>query len=214
MEEFLQHALSPVNLVYTGLLILMLVYWSTVILGVLDLHSMDIDMDVDADANLDMDMDADADGHFHGVLKFFHVGDVPVMILVSIAILIMWANSMLATHYLESSSILLTLALVLPNLFIGLLVAKVATLPLKHLFETPEDEKLTNEKMIGMRCTVKTGEVNDRFGQAEIGTGAAPHVINVRTRSKSTLHKGDQAVIVDYDEDDNVYAVAPLDLEV
>ena len=49
----------------------------------------------------------------------------------------MWANPILATHYSKSTSLLLSFAVIVPNTIIGLLMAKVANLPLKHMFETP-----------------------------------------------------------------------------
>ena len=48
MSEIIQAAFSGVNLVYTILLIVMLVYWCIVLLGVIDLDPLGIDLDVDA----------------------------------------------------------------------------------------------------------------------------------------------------------------------
>ena len=81
MWELIQWAFSPVNVLFTGLLILVVLYWVTVILGALDIHIFDVDVsdsgghdvdvgdighDVDVDVG-DMGHDVDAGGADHDV---------------------------------------------------------------------------------------------------------------------------------------------------
>ena len=85
MRELLEASISYVNFPFTVLLGLVLLYWITVIVGLLDLDLFDVDLDVDADVDVDVDVDVDAGADVPGVggagiatLRFFHVGTVPV----------------------------------------------------------------------------------------------------------------------------------------
>ena len=109
MNELIQTAFAPVNLVYTFLLILVLIYWLFIIIGALDFGSLDLDFDIDADVDVDMDIDVDADidtdveagsgaGWFIGFLHFFNFGKMPFMVIMSFLILFSWTFSMLANY--------------------------------------------------------------------------------------------------------------------
>ncbi len=90
MIELMQLAFYPINMVFTMLLISIVVYWLTVILGVLDTDLFDMDLpDMDADADMDADVDANLDtGVAWGVLHWFYVGEVPIMMLLTPASII------------------------------------------------------------------------------------------------------------------------------
>ena len=55
MIELISIAFSPLNIVFTVLLILIVLYWITVILGVLDVDLFDIDFDTDVDVDAEVD---------------------------------------------------------------------------------------------------------------------------------------------------------------
>ena len=83
MQELLQAAFSPPNIVFTTLLLVVLLYWASVFMGLLDMGSFDVDLDVDLDVDVDIDADVDADadvsaGGIAGILHFFNVGQVPL----------------------------------------------------------------------------------------------------------------------------------------
>ena len=63
MSEFFSTLFSPANALATGFLVLIIVYWLTVILGLLDMETIDIDVDMDVDVDVDVDVDA---GHGGG----------------------------------------------------------------------------------------------------------------------------------------------------
>ena len=88
MMELVEHAFSGVNLLYTILLMMVLVYWLIVILGLIDLDAFDLDLDADVDGGLDAH-----EGGFSW-LAYFNVGEAPIMFFVSIVTLVMWVVSM------------------------------------------------------------------------------------------------------------------------
>ena len=64
--------------------------------------------------------------------------------------------------------------------------------------------------MVGRTCVVITNEVTDKFGQAQIDTSGAPLIINVRTYGDVILTKGESALIIKEDRENNLYTVAKL----
>jgi len=95
MYELIQTAFSPVNLIYTFLLIIVIMYWLSIIIGALDFGSFDIDFDIDADVDIDIDVDAEIEtgssSNLAGVLHFFNFGKLPFMVIMSFAVLFAWA---------------------------------------------------------------------------------------------------------------------------
>ena len=72
MNELIQLALHPFNIVYTMLLIIAVLYWLTVIIGVLDINALDINFDLDVDSDIDIDGEMNAGGGIGGILQFFN----------------------------------------------------------------------------------------------------------------------------------------------
>ena len=62
MAELMTLALSPINLVFTLLLLMVILYWIIVILGVLDVDLFQVDL-----SDFDADGDLGVDGDVHGV---------------------------------------------------------------------------------------------------------------------------------------------------
>lgn len=216
MLDLFSVAFSPINVVFTVLLIVTIIYWVLVILGALDVDVLSIG----ADADLDIDADADADvaagggGALRALLAFFHVGELPVMVLVSLMVLSLWVIAMLATHYLNPGhSLLLAVPLLLGNLLISALVVKVASKPARMAFAALNRDCNASREVVGRIGTVVTTEVSQSVGQVEVPTGASPILLNAVTEDGQVLHKGDEAVVVSVRKAQGVYVVAPVELE-
>ena len=216
MNELLQAALSPVNLLYTLLLVLVLLYWLTVIIGALDMNALDIDFDMDVDADMDIDVDVDSDidvnggaaAWLAGALQFFNFGKMPMMVILSFTILFTWMINILMNHYIGQGSIPFAIALMMPNLLISLLLTKLFTTPLVPLFKqinTPEK----NVDYIGMTCTLLVSATETKKGQAEIFHNSSAHLVYVKVskNDRETIRKGEKAVIVDKATDEDVYFI-------
>ncbi|MFP4054096.1 MAG: hypothetical protein ACLFV7_09555 [Phycisphaerae bacterium] len=221
MWELIVAAFAPANVVFTVLLILVLLYWVCVILGALDLDFLDVDI-VDADADVDMDVDADVEaggdvdvGWLRTLLLFFYVGDMPVMIIFSLAILSAWVFSMFANQWLNPGGGWgMALVLVVPNLLVTAVVVKIVGKPFAKLFSMMNEDKNAPRKVMGRLCRVITTTVTaDALGQAEMEGTGAPLLLNVRTERGETLHRGDEAVVIGQDKATGVYIVAPVDME-
>ena len=213
MSELLRAAISAVNLPYTILLGLIVLYWISVIIGFFDLDLFDFDLDTDVDADVDVDVDVDAGGLGGigiAVLKFFHVGQMPITILISFFALSTWVISVLANYYTSNSNFLFSLLFFVPNVIISLFVTKFCTLPFRALFVKLNKEGEDTEEVVGRMCVVTSSRVDSKFGQAEIRTAAAPLQLNVRTLGDEVLEKGEEVPVVQEDPGRNFYIVSRL----
>jgi hypothetical protein len=224
MLEFIYEALRPVNLPFTVLLGVTTFYWILVGLGALDFnHDAGVDIGHDADVSVDAHADVHGDVHHDlthsadgiqgtvkAALQFLNFGNVPTMIVASIMALSLWTCSMMANHYFNSGSILRAFVLLVPNLLLTAVITKVATTPLKSLFSALNREYEEHKPVVGRTCTIMTSEVTDRFGQAQIDTSGAPLLINVRTYGEASFAKGETALIIKEDKENNLFTVAKL----
>lgn len=215
MVELIQAAFSPVNLVFTVLLILIVTYWVTVIIGVMDVELFDVDLpDGDVDLDAEGNIDAEGSGMFRSILQFFYVGEVPIMLLFSILILSIWAMGMIGNHYFNPANLMI---LALPvygvSLIASLFVCKVIAMPIKKFYDMFNKDYNAPRKTMGRICTVVTSTVSDQMGQAEVKTRGAPIILNVVSDSDHVFHKGDEAVIVAHDKERGIYKIAEINLE-
>jgi len=221
MWELLRESILLVNLPYTVLLGLVVLYWILYIAGAASsdlLDSLDMDLDVDADVDAGVDVDADAEysaentgGWLSGVSHFLHIDEVPFLFVISILVLMMWTVSMAANHYLGNESGWVALLLLVPNLIVSMLATKAIVAPFLPALRQVFDERGDKTDLVGRRCVVSSLGVTTRHGQAEVATKGAPLVLNVKCREGTSLGRGDEAVICDYDRDKNVYWITKFD---
>ncbi len=215
MTEILETAVAGANLGPTVLLGLLVLYWVAVLIGVLGLDLFDFDLDIDGDVgdvgdvSGDFDVDADADvdvGHGSAssmlsvgavVLKSVNIGRVPLMVWLSTFALSLWMIMMIWDRPETHESVGQELVILLRNVVLAVIGAKLLTQPIRGQFE--DIEAPCAKDYVGQACMVTTSEITDRSGQIRCETGAAPLLLNARTREDSEpLKKGDTAVIVGY----------------
>lgn len=224
MLELLEAAILPINIVFTVLLAIVLLYWFSVILGAMDMSTFDFDLDADFDVDVDMDVDVDADmdtdvdgsgsgGWFVSALSFFNFGKVPFMVVMTFLILSMWAISILANHYLGSGSVLFALGALLPNLCISLIITKIITTPLVAVFKNFNE---TEEPVdyIGQTCKLTLPATVTKMGQAEVEYEGKYLLVSVKVEENDVpaILKGEKAVIVGEEEGGRCYLIRKSDL--
>lgn len=219
MLELLEAAILPINIVFTILLAIVLLYWVSVILGALDISTFDVDIEADVDIDMDADLDADVDGGHSGgwfiaALSFFNFGKVPFMVVMTFLILSMWAISILTNHYLGGGSALFALGAFIPNLCISLIVTKIATSPLVPIFrnfnktEAPVD-------YIGKTCTLVLPATTTEMGQAEVEYEGKFLLVSVKVEENDVpvILRKEKAVIVGEAENGKYYFIRKSDVE-
>lgn len=220
MLYFLELCFSPASLPFTVLFVLVALYWLVVSMGILGIEAFDIDLDADVDVDMDADPDLQVGGGGGAVtetLRFFNVGDVPLMILFSLLVIGMWVFSLLATHYARvwygvSPTLFVGVVTFVPNLLLSLMLVKAITSPLKPVFRKLKGEMATRTQIVGKTCLITTSEVTRKFGQAELSLEDGPPVrLNVRADPKEELSKGDVALIVSHIAQGDTYEVVAFD---
>ncbi len=204
MGELLEAALSPANMVLTILAIFVVIYWLTVIIGLVDVDLFDFEIDLDADA----DADGISVGWLNSVLAFFNLAQVPIMIFLSFLIIPAWGLMLIATDALGVESFLPGLLVLIPVLIVSLFVAKILTMPFVKLFGKMSEEK-EEEVIIGKVCEVIVPTRGDKVGQALVITRGAPLRLNVYTTKGSELLKGDKGLVIEYLKERNMYLIEP-----
>lgn len=210
MTELLYAAVAPPNLLPTALLVFVLLYWLTVVLGLLDLKTIDLDIEDHGHLHYDSDVAPGeaGTGWLNGALAFFNLGRIPLMIFLSFVFLPLWVGSILANYYTGNTSLLLGLAFFLP-LFIGsLFVAEFLTLPFVKLFTALEKDHDGGAVVIGKVCTVLLPATTEHLGQASVRIDGAPLMLNVRS-TNAPLRKGETALVIDFDITRRCYLVEP-----
>lgn len=211
MWELFRESILPLNLPYTVLLGLVLFYWLTVFLGALDIDLFHFDVGVDADIDVDIDVDADIDAGGHSslswgkVLHFFNIGEAPFMIILSFMSFFMWAGSVLFNHYTGNSSQLVAFGLFFLLFIVSLFLTKFCSIPFAKFFAV--FDKQLDRNVIGAVCQVKVSATENSLGQAEVDTEDFHQLVNIKTVEGLTLKKGDTALILEYNEEDNYYIV-------
>jgi hypothetical protein len=200
MTELIHVCTSWPTLAVTTLLGLVVLYWLCVILGALDFDLFDFDVDLDGhpDSFLDWGMVG---------LKWFNLGEVPLMVWLSAFALPAWLASVSLNRDLVDPTTPQIVAAILRDVGIGLFAAKVLTWPIKGKLKTREPNPAA--ELIGRFCEITTSEATAEFGQARYDTDGAPLLLNVRSVG-APVPKGLKAQIVDYSAEQHVYYVQPV----
>jgi len=212
MTELIQAAFSSVNIIPTALLVFVLIYWFAVIFGLLDLDFFNVE--IEADLALDTEVNADgvsAVSWLNHALAFFNLGQIPLMLFLTFVALPFWVISILANYYLLGSVPLLGWLMLIPMFIVSLFVSKILTTPFMRMYAVLEKEHESNVTIIGQICTVTLSASTNELGQATVQTSGAPLLLNVKTSLGRSLQKGQTALVVDYNAENNFYLIEPYE---
>jgi len=216
MQELFDHSFSMINIIPTFLLFFSLVYWVIVMIGAIDTDFFDIDVDLDIDADIDVDVDVDVDapdsvniGWFNSILVFFNLGQIPLMIFITFLSLPMWFIAVVGNYYLGITNFLFGLVLLIPNFIVSLFIAKFATMPFVKLFTKLKKEGTTAQSLTGKVCRVVLIASDEKMGQAEIKDDGTSYLINTKSAQGQVIKKGETALIIEFDEEKNIYHIEP-----
>lgn len=237
MMELIYAAFSPSNLLLSVLLVLIMFYWLTVILGALDVNSIDVDLDVDVDVDIDVDVDVEVDvevdaeieaevdadteagevggaGWFMLSLRFFNFGRLPFMVVMSLLILFMWSISVYCNHdgsiVNPNNSLILAGLLFVPNMFVSLFITKILTAPLVPVF-AKLNTSVENVQVEG-KVGILTTSVNKKgMGQMKAEIEGSTITVSIRMQDKLPIKKGEKVVVIEYLADEKIYIVDKID---
>ncbi|MCW7536568.1 ubiquinone biosynthesis protein [Aquabacterium sp. A7-Y] len=192
MTGFLEAAAGYPTAICSALLGVVLVYWLLAIVGLVDIES-----------GLDIDGDAADLGAVASFLVSAGLSGVPVSLIASLLVVFSWTASCLAGMWLlpllpaGGLQWLAGTGVLLGSFVLAYPATLLAIRPLRGLFTIHAAAR--PEALVGRSCTVRTLTVDERLGQAEVETGAATAIINVRAQTPNRLAKGANARILGYD---------------
>ena len=222
MLELLQETVKLHNLPFTILLLVVVFYWVIAMIGLVDLDAGGLDADVDVDVDLDLDIDADLDSDIdlseaasgltaNGLLRFVGLGDAPLILILSLFSLFLWATNCLTNHYFNpAGSIKLALLLLLPVVIVAAILARLSLKPFAPLMRyIRSDEPVA--QIVGDVGVVVSASLNEEFGRIEVKFDGRPLLLNaVLSEGRDPLTKGDKILVVSQLDNTSTYVVRPL----
>lgn len=204
MSDFLLHAASFPTVVFSVLVLLSLLYWGFVILSGLEL-----------DSSLEGSVAGSAEtlepGFASAWLGWIGVGRVPVGVVLTVWSLSGWILCYVSTRWIipeASGGIGLASLLGLGALIVSVPVTHLASARLGPLFASAPAE--AREDLVGRSCRIDTGSVDLRFGQASLLEDGDWRVVQVRCSETGALKRGDEALIIAWDDALDAFRVEPL----
>lgn len=172
-----------------------MVYWMFVIIGAFDLDVLDMDVDGELEP-----------GPLQTFADWMNVGEVPIMLVLSLAVINMWIFSMLGSILLGDFLVgLINLLAFIIYLVLALFTAKICSYPMKQFFNAlnNQDEKV---QIVGNYGVALTEFSPGSKGQIEIHkTGQPIKVMALLDESSLSISKNEQVVIVE--REDNLYRI-------
>lgn len=210
MTEFFLETIRGPNLPATVLLGIAVLYWAMMVFGIFGFDGLDGDIGFDADADLDPGIDGHIDGAiFSDVLTFFHLGEVPAVIIATFFVLFFWVATMCTNHYLNPDTTWLIAAYYLiPNIMVGLVLTKFCVWPLSPLFR--EMRKTDSPRVVNSRGVVSTSYLNGEFGRVTIEQDGPPIVVNAVTANGQRLTQDQPIQVIRFEPKTAVYIVEPV----
>lgn len=202
MVNFLSNALTFPTVFYTGLLILVFLYWLISAFGFLE-----VETDVDIDS-----------GELSGIatwLTKFRLDGIPFTLTLSLAIFISWVLCLFIVPLLikEINSEWVRIALgfwiliLTPTLAVP--VTAILLSPLRPLFKKLRENDLppTAESFIGAAGSIRSEKVNQSYGTAEVADGGAGLILQIRADEPNNYQRNDDIILTSYLAATNTYLI-------
>lgn len=236
MNELFQESLLPVNLPFTLLLGAIALYWIIGLLGLVDLdggtEGVDGELALDGADALDgpdtLDggeaLDAGAEsgdgddgsagggGIFRTVLKIVGASDAPLIFVVSLFTIFLWACSVLANHYFnpgfDAGRATVLLAPVVVTAFV---LTRILVVPLRPLTKFIRSSEKPVE-IVGATGRVRSSQIDTEFGEVEVEASGRTLLLRARiSASERPLLKGDRILVVSRDPETGICTVRALE---
>jgi hypothetical protein len=153
-------------------------------------------------------------GALAGMMAALKLRSAPATVVLSVLIVFAWLLSIFgmqatAAYLPPAMAGLARFAVFFLAPLLALPFTSIVIRPLAPIFATPAAAKSVD--LVGKVCTVRTGTVTDRFGEALLEDGGAGLVVRIRVDTGETLKRGAQVVITSYDDERQEFTVAPMD---
>ncbi|GHH52870.1 hypothetical protein [Streptomyces candidus] len=194
MGEFMTAAAGFPTLLFTAALVVVVGFWLLVLCG------------------------AVAHDSFDGELGAGGLGLGGVAVAMSLLVASAWFLALSGSVLLGRSGIagaglhLLNVVVLLIALGVSGLLTRLLVAQLRRLL--PDEPGPSRQDFVGLTCTIRTGRVDARFGQAEVAArDGSTAVVQVRQYGAEELGLGSTGLLYAYDEEGEYFWVSPYDAE-
>ncbi|MFT4927939.1 MAG: hypothetical protein ACI8WB_004054 [Phenylobacterium sp.] len=209
MDTFLANIATFPTAIFTTFMLVVAGFWLMAMLGLMDIEGLDFDIDFDAEGLSGLSALAVALG----------LTGVPLTIVLSLLGLISWLICYYSVHFglslIDSQAGIIHTAagagIALFSLIVALPITGQVIRPLRKLFSKLNSDT-SSKSLLGTTCTIRTTRVDQEFGEAECMFNDASLIIKVRADIPNDFARGDQAVIIDHNvENQNYHIVSPTE---
>lgn len=203
MDGFYSIIVSFPTIIFTVLLIVCVFYWLISFLGLVDIDALDLDADTGSDSSGGVNTVA-------GLAMKLGLNGVPLPIVVTFISLIAWFVSYYATYFASKYlpdliELVARVGIFVISLWVAVLLTARIIRPLRAFFKQAEQD--TEKKIIGQLAIVRTGRVDENFGEATVADGGAGLMVKVRPYKNETFKRGDRVILLEYLEELNIYKI-------
>ena len=202
-------SISAAVLPFTLLLIPIALYWGLCLVGMLDFEFLDVDFDMDAEGGEGGEAEGGSNflgDSFHTALKAVNATDVPVMIVLSILVIMLWCCTMLGNLWFNKDGESgLAVAIALGGLVSAVLLTRLTTTPLKPVFRALKGSGTANRPVVGRVGKVRSRVLDTKGGQIEVEDAETPLLLSARLSEESeSLVRGDEVIIYRYEQEKGI----------
>lgn len=207
MSGFITGIFTFPTVFFTGLLVLVLLYWLTAVLGISSFDTADGDVAFDTDLDI-----TDAPFSIANLLSKFKLDGIPVTICLSFIILASWVVSFVAVHFLYPMipegwiQIAVGVWILLLSPVLSATIISPLLQPLKPIFKKTPEKRAVD--LVGQYVTVRSGKVSATAGEAVFHDGGAGLILKIRCSDENEIKRGDSVKLFSFDQVTSTYQIA------
>ena len=213
MKEIIALSFTPWTVAITVILGFCILYWMLNVIGLIDLDILDLDLDTDVGVETDAAQSGLAHGILGSILRFMNASDVPLMIILTVLFLLMWAFNVIANALLGTDGTgVLAGGIFFAAFITSAILVKFITMPLRPVFKAMQSGGNDDEPIFGKEAVVVSLTLDEKGGQVEVARiNGAPALLSARLTVGKTLLRGQHAVIFDREPDTGTYLARRVD---
>lgn len=197
MDAFLSNILNFPTVIFTVLGAFAFLYLLVAALGLAGFD--DIDLEFEA---------------LSGLMTTLGLKGVPLSIVVGLVTLFAWAVCYVLVAFLrvgapDSWINWMTGVVFIPvSIMVSVLITAQVVRPLRPLFRAL-NASAPDKVLLGATATVRSGRVDETFGEAQLVMDGAELIVKVRAAAEKALKKGDKVVLIEHNKEQNLFWVVP-----
>jgi len=167
----------------------------------LDFEFLNFDFDVDSEGSEGGGGNSFFGDAFQTALKAVNATDVPVMVVLSILVIMLWGSTMLGNLWFNpNENMNISASIAIGGLISALLLTRLVTTPLKPVFRALNGSGTPNRPVEGRTGKVRSRVLDSKGGQVELEDAETPLLLSARLSEESeSLVRGDEVIVYRYD---------------